>query len=70
MATSPVCAVFDEVEKKYPKISKKGVAYDLGLTYVTFEKGYLEATMLEIQKQKKKNKKLEKHKNEVFATNR
>ena len=40
------CAVFDEVEKKYPKISKKGVAYDLGLTYVTFEKGYLEATML------------------------
>ncbi|MBE7067624.1 MAG: hypothetical protein E7385_08755 [Ruminococcaceae bacterium] len=40
------CAVFDEVEKKYPKISKKGVAYDLGLTYVTFEKGYLETTML------------------------
>lgn len=40
------CTVFDEVEKKYPKFSKKGVAYDLGLTYVTFEKGYLEATML------------------------
>lgn len=40
------CAVFDEVEKKYPKFNKRGVAYDLGLTYVTIEKGYLEATKI------------------------
>ena len=31
-----------EINEKYPTVTVKGVAYDLGLTYITLEKDYLD----------------------------
>lgn len=36
-------SVLAEMRNKYPKFSKNGVAYNLGLTYVTFETDYFES---------------------------
>ena len=37
-------ATLAEMNEKYPKVSKNGVAFDLGLTYITIQTDYLGST--------------------------
>ena len=37
-------ATLAEMSEKYPKVAKNGVAYDLGLTYITIQTDYLGST--------------------------
>ncbi len=39
-------ATLAEMSEKYPKVAKNGVAYDLGLTYITIQTDYLGSTTI------------------------
>lgn len=38
--------IIKELQEKYPKVSRKGVEYDLGLTYFTFETDYFSSPLI------------------------